>query len=301
MVAIVIPAHNEEHVIGELLSSLLAGGLSAEVVVVANGCSDGTAASARRVPGVTVLETPVASKTRALALGDARARSFPRLYVDGDVVLGADDVRALCAALETPGIHAAGPSRVLPMHGVSRVVRGYYRVWQRLPGVAGELYGRGVIAVDREGWQRLAGWHDTMSDDLRAAMSFAPHEVAIVPSAEVLIHPPRTYADLLRRRVRVRHGNRALATATSSLPRHLRPSGASPRWLAQLLRREPALAPAIAAFLLTAALTSVPGRLAALRGSSAWLRDESSRTSRPTTPLPPQQVALPSTRKDSPR
>jgi glycosyltransferase involved in cell wall biosynthesis len=99
--SIVVPAHNEERVLGRTLSALLADTSPSEfdVVVVANGCTDGTAEVARGFGGVRVVETDVPSKSHALRLGDETAAGFPRVYLDADVVLPAAHVRALCAAL----------------------------------------------------------------------------------------------------------------------------------------------------------------------------------------------------------
>jgi hypothetical protein len=79
VISIVIPAHDEERVIGRCLSGLASGAEPGEleVVVVANGCTDGTAAAARTFPGVRVVETPVAGKAAALNLGDEHAPAFP--------------------------------------------------------------------------------------------------------------------------------------------------------------------------------------------------------------------------------
>src|SRR3954468_18969395 len=58
-VSIVIPAHNEEAVIAGNLRRLLDGSKPGEfdVIVVANACTDGTAAAAAAVEGVRVLDT----------------------------------------------------------------------------------------------------------------------------------------------------------------------------------------------------------------------------------------------------
>ncbi|WP_324649595.1 glycosyltransferase [Georgenia sp. H159] len=288
--SIIIPAHNEESVIGALLTALTAERTDAEIVVVANGCTDGTARAARTFPGVRVLETPVPSKMGALALGDREASRFPRFYVDADVVLGSADLRELGAALRLPGVHAAGPTRHLVMDGVSWTVRAYYTVWSRLPGVATELYGRGVIAVDEVGHGRLAAWRAAMSDDLVAAMSFAPDELRVVDTARVLIRPPRHYRDLLRRRVRAMTGNRQLTRDTGAPG--LRASRTGIGTLATLARREPATLPAIAVFLGTAVVSRARARWAVARGNTEWLRDESSRTA-PTTLLSATSIARP--------
>ena len=278
--AVIIPAHDEEHVLGRLLAVLPASGT--EVVVVANGCTDRTAEVARGFAGVRVVDTPVASKVQALALGDSLTTRFPRFYVDGDVVVTAEDLRELAAALDEPGVHAVGPARELVMDGVSRSVRAYYAVWERLPGVRTELYGRGVIAVDEEGHSRLAGWREAMSDDLLAAMSFMPEEIRVVPTARAVIRPPRRYRDLLRRRVRAMTGNQRLARDLAAPA--VRGSGAGLGALLTLARTEPALAPGVALFLATAALARLRARWALARGSTAWLRDESSRAPSPTLP-----------------
>lgn len=275
MTSIVVPAHNEERVLGRTLSALLADAAPGEfdVVVVANGCTDGTAGVARGFGGVRVVETEVPSKSNALRLGDEAAAGFPRVYLDADVVLPAPHVRALCAAL-TDGVLATGPARRFPMDGVGMPVRWYYDVWQRLPQVRDELFGRGVIALTEDGHARLGAWDDVMADDLAIATAFGPGERAIVAEAVVEIRPPRTYADLLRRRVRAMTGNARLVAGE-------RPEGAraQPRtgWrdLRRLVRADPRLAPKVALFLGTA----VVARLRARRADhGTWLRDESSRT-----------------------
>jgi len=94
-VSIVVPAHNEEAVIEANLRALLAGTSPDEfdVIVVANACHDRTADIAKSV-GVHVIETETPGKAHAIALGDAVARVFPRIYLDADVRLPATSVRA---------------------------------------------------------------------------------------------------------------------------------------------------------------------------------------------------------------
>src|SRR5262245_55246396 len=133
-VSIVIPAHDEEAVIGRCLAALTAGAADGEldVVVVCNGCKDGTAAAARAAaPGARVLEIAAAGKPGALNAGDAAARGFPRLYVDADVVLDLASLRRLAAVLAAPGALAAAPVMDLDAAGASWPVRAFYDVWTR--------------------------------------------------------------------------------------------------------------------------------------------------------------------------
>ncbi|MFE4588620.1 glycosyltransferase family 2 protein [Streptomyces laurentii] len=286
MPSIVIPAHNEERTLGRLLATLLRGTAEDEfdILVVCNGCTDGTVAvAAAHGPRVRVVETPVPSKHQALRLGDTHARGFPRIYVDADVELGAADVRALAAALTGPDpVLAAAPERHLPMTGCSWPVRAYYRVWQRLPAVQGGLFGRGVIAVSGPGHARIAALPPLMADDLAASLAFADGERTVVRTARVVVRPPRTWRDLIRRRIRA-------ATSTAQLEEKQRESDAgrasgapSARTglgdLRALLRADPALLPALFVFL-TAALVARRAARRAIRSGDfdTWLRDDSSR------------------------
>ncbi|MBT2450724.1 glycosyltransferase [Streptomyces sp. ISL-43] len=284
--SIVIPAHNEGRVIGRLLDALLADAPASgpDIVVVCNGCTDDTAAVAgARGPRVRVVEIPTPSKHLALRAGDEHARGFPRLYVDADVEVGAADVRALAGALaDSPRLLAAAPGRDIPLAGCAWPVRAYYRVWQRLPAVREGLFGRGVIAVSEPGHARIAALPPLMADDLAASLAFAPGERSVVEAARVVVHPPRTWADLIKRRVRA-------ATSSAELERFqaARPSGQpssvpSARTgtgdLRALLRDQPRLLPGVVVFVM-AALAARRGARKAIRTGdfSTWLRDESSR------------------------
>ncbi|WP_117210339.1 glycosyltransferase family 2 protein [Allorhizocola rhizosphaerae] len=273
--SVVIPAHNEAAVIGRLLSALVSG--ESEVVVVANGCTDDTAAIAAGFTGVTVVETPVGNKHRALRLGDEHAHAYPRLYVDGDVVLSAAGARALAYALREPGILAAAPARRLELSGRPLVVRWYYHVWELLPGVRQALYGRGVIGVTAEGHKRIAALPELMGDDLAASVAFASDERVIVDTAEVVVHTPRTTADLLRRRVR---SLTSTAQLHGSMPEATDGARTSMGDLARLMLGRPWLLPKMAVFLGVTVIARMRARKPIRSGDyQTWLRDESSRAS----------------------
>ncbi|MFI6931684.1 glycosyltransferase [Streptomyces sp. NPDC050287] len=282
MTSIVIPAHNEARVIGRLLDSLLADSSEDEtdIVVVCNGCTDDTARiAAARGPRVRVVEIPVPSKHAALRAGDDHARGFPRVYVDADVVIADADVRALTGPLndDTSGILATAPERHIPLAGCGRRVRAYYQVWQRLPAVREGLFGRGVIAVSKAGHARIAALPPLMADDLAASLAFAPEERLVVSQARVVVHPPRTWPDLIKRRIRA-------AVSTAQVERQRSPNDASARTstadLKAVLRGEPKLFAGVVVFV-AAAVVARRGARKAIRAQDfgTWLRDESSRQS----------------------
>jgi glycosyltransferase involved in cell wall biosynthesis len=275
--SIVIPAHNEAAVVGRLLEQLVSDANPDEfdVIVIANGCTDDTAEKAASVgPGVRVLSIPVASKRAALDAGDQAAQSFPRIYVDADVELGSSDVRALRDALGRPGVLAAAPQRELALADRPLLVRCYYDVWTRLPVVRDGLFGRGVVAVNAEGHDRIRKLPPAMADDLAVSLAFEPVEREIVERARVLVHPPRTTADLLRRRVRA-----AVSVAQLEDGAHGDASARTqPADLVEIVRADKRMIPQVAIFLAIAVVARFRARRAIKRRDySTWLRDESSR------------------------
>ena len=275
--SVVIPAHNEAGSIDQLLHGLTTGATHGEleVVVVCNGCTDGTAEVARRHgDSVRVFETAEASKRKAQLLGDTLASGFPRAYVDADVGLSLADLRRLVEPLQEREILATAPARQLNDRRSSVWVRLYYRVWAQLPQVQSGLFGRGVVVVSAAGHDRVRNLPSVMSDDLAMSQLFDPAERRVVETARVVINLPGNARDLIRRRERVATGN-VQADELGLRDASARTSAAD---LLAMVRSEPRLMPAIVTF---GAITLV-ARLRSKRRVRAgdyttWRRDESSR------------------------
>lgn len=278
MVSVVIPAHNEAQVVGRLIGQLLlpAGPDEYDIVIVANGCTDNTAEVAASFGRpIRVVSIPVASKREALAVGNSMAKGFPRLYVDADVELRSEDVRALAEALERPGVLGASPERTFVMAGRPWPVRWYYNIWTRLPEVRRGLFGRGVIGVSAVGYARLTKLPPLLADDLAASLIFSPEERLIVPGARVIVHPPMTVGDLMRRRTRVALGVKEVEGAKTG------PCSTARTRLGDILAivcRNPQRVLQVVLFLIITVLARRKAcRLVAQSGYSTWPRDESSR------------------------
>jgi glycosyltransferase involved in cell wall biosynthesis len=209
--SIVLPACNEAAVLGRTLDSLVGGAAPGEfdVLVVANGCTDSTAEVAARA-GVRVLETATPGKANALRLGDEACTGFPRVYLDADVVVTADDLRLVVAALQEPGVLAAAPAPQLNLDGASWVMRRVHKVHDTLVGPSRALAGVGIYALDADGHARVFPMPDVLADDEWVHRSFAPDERTVVAAARSVVRPALTVSAHLRRRVRVRLGNRQL-------------------------------------------------------------------------------------------
>jgi glycosyltransferase involved in cell wall biosynthesis len=209
--AVIIPAHDEEAVIVRTLTGvapLLQDGI--ELIVAANACTDTTVLQARAVAGVQVIETAEASKAAAMNAADARARGWPRLYLDADSEISATAVRAVFAALDQGEVLAARPAFRYVTEHCSAVVRAYYRARRRIPAMSRHLWGAGAYALSEAGHERLGQFPAFVADDLYVDQLFAQSEVAIVESQPVPVRCPRTTRALVRTLQRVYAGRREL-------------------------------------------------------------------------------------------
>jgi len=103
----------------------------------------------------------------------------------------------------------------------------------------------------------------------------------MVPSARVIVHPPRTFADLLRIRTRAAMGTSQLESTQGTPDSTARTRSTD---LLAIARQDVRLTPKVGLFLMVAVLARTRARRAAARSSqSGWLRDESSRSARAPT------------------
>ncbi|KIC14090.1 glycosyltransferase family 2 protein [Leisingera sp. ANG-Vp] len=190
-VSVLVPAHNEAALIRKCLAAVFASdplpaGMTAEVLVLANGCTDSTAALARAVEApagwtLEVLELPDGGKLGALNAGDAAACGDILIYLDADVAVSPALIPQLAAALaDGAPRYAGGRPAVAPAR--SAVTRAYARLWVRLPFFNCVAPGFGVFAMTRAGRARWGNWPDIISDDTFARLSFAPEERTQVPA-----------------------------------------------------------------------------------------------------------------------
>jgi glycosyltransferase involved in cell wall biosynthesis len=278
-VSVVIPAHDEEAVLGRCLHALLAGARPHEldIVVVCNGCTDRTVAVARSWEGIVrVIETPVPSKSNALNLGDRAVRSFPRFYVDADVVLPLPALRRMAERLGRGGAAAAAPTMDLDLTRSTWPVRAFYAIWTRMPFTREGMVGVGVYALSEEGRRRFDAFPDVIADDGYVRALFGPDERVRVEDARVRVVPPSTYESLVRIRARSRLGGWELGKSHPELVRRPRGRERIRAWLGIAAR--PWLWPQALVYLaVNVASRRLARRRLRDRAAYVWDRDETSR------------------------
>ncbi len=209
-VSIIVPAHNEAAVITRTLRAITNGAAAdeLEVIVVCNGCTDDTAAVARSFGApVRVIETEVASKTHALNLGDKEARYFPRVYIDADVVVKIDAIRALANRLESDRVLVVAPTANIDLSDCSWIVRAFYNVRSLLPSAQEGIGGSGVYALSEEGRKRFGDFPKVTADDGYVRIQFRPEERETLASVQSTVFPPRAWKELVATKTRSHYGS----------------------------------------------------------------------------------------------
>jgi hypothetical protein len=209
--SIVIPAHNEGSVIGDLLLALEPLRDRAEIVVVANGCTDGTADVVRATaPWISLVELPVGSKPLALRAGDEAVSAFPRMYLDSDVHIDERGLAEMCRILEDGQLLAVAATPDHDLRRSSWAVKSHYRIWTKLTSNRTGLGGANPQMLSAEARSRFDEWPDVIGDDYFLDGLFSESEAARVPSVRAVRIAPTGVIDCVSRKARIHAGNEAV-------------------------------------------------------------------------------------------
>ncbi len=272
---ILIPAHDEASVIGRTLKHLLIGMSPGEfrIVVIANACTDDTADIARQVaPDAIVIQTPRAGKTHALNIGRLAAPpGAPIVFLDADLDVTAESLRALIAPLLIgTSLAACGRMNILT-DGCLPVVRDFYRGWRLNPYFGHGKFG-GLFALSHEGAARVFPLPHVIADDEFIRRSFSKAETAFVPDCVFTARAPKRLSNLIRVRKRALRGARAIAGMG-----HPSPEKGSTLTMARRALRRPSEAYPFAVFAAVTAYIRVVLAFERGRAKDRWERDMTSR------------------------
>ena len=273
LATVLIPAWNEEAVIGRTLACLQAGLARGRlrIIVIANACTDATARVARRAaPDAIVLETPTPGKCAALNLGLSRAEpGRPVVCLDADLDVSAGEVMALIAPLLDGRALAACGRMEVDARDASPLVRAWVRGWALNPYFARGKFG-GLFALSWDGAHRVFPLPSVTADDEWVRRSFDPADIAFVPACSLVARAPRSLKALVQTRCRSLRGARALTAMGRSAP-----GGEGARAMLRAGLRRPARWADFAVYL--AVMTWVRIRLATETSAPRWERDQTTR------------------------
>ena len=187
--AVILPARNEERVIGALIRSLRAGDYPAElydIYAVPNNCTDRTEQAARAA-GAEILHPAGPVRCKGDVLHQAMNRLLPMAY-DAYLVLDADNVvtqdylsrlndafcagaRAVKSAIRVKNPEASWVSACYALYyGLSDCI---YNRSRAVLGLSAKLVGTG-FALSRELLQEMGGWNTvTIAEDAELAAQLA--------------------------------------------------------------------------------------------------------------------------------
>lgn len=200
VLSVIIPAYNEEPWLEATLDALQAAlatlAVSAEVIVVDNNSTDGTAALARS-RGARVVFEPINQIARARNAGARRARGRYLMFVDADTLVSPRLLGEALSALQS-GRCCGGGARVAFEPGVPFWAGWGLRVWNGVSRGLRLAAGAFVFCL-REGFEAVGGFSERVyaSEELglsrrlrrwgrRRGLAFVILDVAVVTSGRKL-------------------------------------------------------------------------------------------------------------------
>ena len=165
MLSIVVPAYNEQEVIGRLIDSVrrdvTLAGLTWEAIIVDDGSVDGTAARAREAANgddrIRIVEAPHRGKGAAVRQGFVAARGEWVLMADADLSMPWDnlsrfldrtqdrDAQIIIGSREAPGAQRSGEAWSRRLSG--RIFNALVRVFA-VPGIRDSQCGYKMLSAD---------------------------------------------------------------------------------------------------------------------------------------------------------
>lgn len=272
---IIVPAWNEAGVISGLLGRLAqaSGEGGFRVIVVANACTDDTAAVARQTdPHALVIETPIGGKSHAMNLGySACLPDLPVVCVDADLAVSEAAIQALISPLQTGAAQAACGRMEVDLAKASGLVKAFYKAWALNPYFAKGKFG-GLFAVSGDAAKRVFPLPEVTADDEWVRRSFAEQDRAFVPDCCFVAKAPLDLATLIRLRRRSLRGARAVRAAVGQT--------ASENSVGTMIRAalpRPTLWPAMAVYAAVMILVRLQLKLEPESARTRWERDQGNR------------------------
>jgi glycosyltransferase involved in cell wall biosynthesis len=208
-ISVIIPAHNEARLISHCLQALITPcpQYHLQIIVICNGCQDNTYAIVKALDSsIICLKTTIVSKTYALNLGDKVADFYPRIYLDADVILTIEAVKAMDLTLTNQHFFATSVTVKMNVDSSSWCVRAFYEIWLNLPYCKAGMIGGGVYALSQQGRERFQEFPAIIADDGYIRCLFTEAERPLTSTGYVTVMAPKDLISLIKIKTRSRLG-----------------------------------------------------------------------------------------------
>jgi len=219
MLTIIIPAYNEQDVIGNCLQSLLAQqrcSAELEIIVSANGCTDNTvkicqsfkSEFSKAAISYRILQSTIGNKNNALNIADHTAAYPARLYLDADVTCDPELLQQALQLLDSnEPVYFSGTLSIST--GNSFFSNAYGKIWAAMPYIRNGVTGIGCYGVNKQGRALWGEFPKIHSDDKFVRMLFT-EEQRKKTNARYKWPVPQGLFTLIKVRTRWNQGNREL-------------------------------------------------------------------------------------------
>lgn len=214
---VIIPAFNEERVIGRCLERMQADAPDdnrMDIVVAANGCVDATVEVAKAAaPRARILDLPSGSKTKAINAALEITSQYPVIVIDADVECSYNTILALAEALRDPNVMTASPAIRLNLENCDWMIRAYFRVWLEQPYANSGNGGAGCYGLSLTAAKEIGRFPDIVGDDVWVHTRFPASKRRRVTKDSAgepvfsTVHPPRSAIGQIRVEARRQIGN----------------------------------------------------------------------------------------------
>lgn len=216
---VIVPAYNEAESIADTILSLQRQTLLPEEIIVVDDCSSDRTAEVARSFGVTVLQPPRNTGTKAGAQNFALSHVHTRytIAIDADTTLAPDAIEKLMPAFNDPDVVAAC-GMVVPRHVHTVWERGRYVEYLfafSFYKLIQDYYRRPLIssgcfsAYQTSDLKEVGGWPArTMAEDMDLTWTFHAQEQGVRFIGDAVCYPiePHDYAFMSKQLRRWSHG-----------------------------------------------------------------------------------------------
>ncbi len=165
-ISVIVPAYNEINVIDHTLKPYASLTTEVQVIVVCNGCTDGTEDHVRsNYPWVELIVLDEGSKVKAINAGNKVAKYFPRVYQDADVILSINSILNIEKEFDCKQYLFASPSVSLKGDKVDRIVKQYYEFIYETPAYKAGMVNSGVYILSKEALEKIGEFPNIIADD----------------------------------------------------------------------------------------------------------------------------------------